>query len=201
MTAPATLDRVTWPRRTQRLAIRPASAADLRAIFEIRALPTVGHWMPERPETYEGFVLRMGRHDALKRTLVIELDGLVIGDLYLHVTDPWAQAEVVDRVAGQQAEIGWVLDPAQQGHGYATEAVRELVRLCFEDLGVRRLVASAFNDNAPSLAVMERLGMRRETHGIADSFHRDLGWVDSATFALLVDEWRQHQPAGRSPDG
>jgi hypothetical protein len=37
--------------------------------------------------------------------------------------------------------------------------------------------------------------MRRETHGISDSFHRDLGWVDSATFALLVDEWRERQPA------
>jgi len=69
-----------------------------------------------------------------------------------------------------------------------------LIRVCFEDLGVRRLTASAFNDNVPSLAVMERLGMRRETHGIRDSLHRDLGWVDSATFALLVDEWRASQP-------
>jgi RimJ/RimL family protein N-acetyltransferase len=194
MTAPPTFDRVSWPRRTERLAIRPATAGDLRAIFEIRTLAPVGQWMPDRPDGYESFVLRQGKYDALERTLVIELDGLVIGDLYLHVTDPWAQAEVADRVAGQQAEIGWVLDPAHQGHGYATEALRELVRVCFEDLGVRRLTASAFNDNASSLAVMERLGMRRETHGIADSFHRDLGWVDSATFALLVDEWRERGP-------
>jgi RimJ/RimL family protein N-acetyltransferase len=195
MTAPATFDRVSWPRRTERLTIRPATAADLHAVFEIRTLAPVSQWMPDRPDTYEGFVLRQGKHDALTRTLVIELDGVVIGDLYLHVTDPWAQAEVADRVTDQQAEIGWVLDPAHQGRGYVTEATRELVRICFEDLGVRRLTASAFNDNAPSLAVMERLGMRRETHGIADSLHRDLGWVDSATFALLVDEWRERQPA------
>jgi RimJ/RimL family protein N-acetyltransferase len=194
MTAPPTFDRVGWPRRTERLTIRPATTADLRAIFEIRRLAPVGRWMPEQPESYDGFVLRLGKYDALARTLVMELDGLVIGDLYLHVNDPWAQADVADRVTGQQAEIGWVLDPAHQGHGYVTEAMRELVRLCFEDLGVRRLTASAFNDNAPSLGVMQRLGMRRETHGIADSYHRDLGWVDSATFALLVDEWREHRP-------
>jgi RimJ/RimL family protein N-acetyltransferase len=191
MSTSPTLDRVTWPRRTERLTIRPATSADLRAVFEIRTLPAVGEWMPDRPASYEDFVLRLGKHDAMPRTLVIELDGVVIGDLYLHVTDPWAQAEVADQVKDQQqAEIGWVLDPAHQGRGYVTEAMTELVRVCFEDLGVRRLTASAFNDNTPSLAVMERLGMRRETHGIADSLHRDLGWVDSATYALLVDEWR-----------
>jgi RimJ/RimL family protein N-acetyltransferase len=150
--------------------------------------------MPDRPDSYEGFVMRLGKNDGLSRTLVMELDGAVIGDLYLHVTDPWAQAEVQDQVKDQQqAEIGWCLDPAQQGHGYATEAMHEIVRLCFEDLGVRRLTAAAFNDNAASLAVMERLGMRRETHGILDSLHRERGWTDSATFALLVDEWRAQQ--------
>jgi RimJ/RimL family protein N-acetyltransferase len=189
-TAPI-FDRVTWPRRTERLTIRPATATDLRAVFEIRTLPAVGEWMPDRPDSYEDFVLRTGKHDSLPRTLVVELDGVVIGDLYLHVSDPWAQAEAKDRIKDQQqAEIGWVLDPAHQGRGYVTEAMTELVRVCFEELGIRRLTASAFNDNGASLAVMERLGMRRETHGILDSFHRDLGWVDSATFALLVDEWR-----------
>jgi RimJ/RimL family protein N-acetyltransferase len=195
MSSSPTLDRVTWPRRTERLTIRPATAADLRAVFEIRTLAAVGQWMPSRPDSYEGFLLQHGKHDAMPRTLVIELDRVVIGDLYLHVTDPWAQAEVTDQVKDQQqAEIGWVLDPVHQGRGYVTEAMTELVRVCFEDLGVRRLTASAFNDNVPSLAVMERLGMRRETHGIRDSLHRDLGWVDSATFALLVDEWRASQP-------
>lgn len=183
--------RTTWPKRTERLSIRPATPEDLRAVFEIRSLESVGQWMPSRPDSYEDFVLRQGQHQALPRTLVIELDDVVIGDLYLHVTDPWAQSEVADQVKDQQqAEIGWVLDPDRQGRGYATEAMTELVRVCFEDLGVRRLTAAAFNDNTPSLAVMERLGMRRETHGIADSLHRDLGWVDSATFALLADEWR-----------
>jgi RimJ/RimL family protein N-acetyltransferase len=194
MSTSPTFDRVSWPRHTERLTIRPATPADLHSVFEIRTLEAVGQWMPDRPDSYEGFVLRQGKSDAMLRTLVIELDGVVIGDLYLHVTDPWAQAEVKDQVEDQQqAEIGWVLGPAHQGRGYATEAMTELVRVCFEDLGVRRLTASAFNDNAPSLALMERLGMRRETHGIRDSLHRDLGWVDSATFALLVDEWRAQQ--------
>jgi RimJ/RimL family protein N-acetyltransferase len=193
MSSPQTFDRVTWPRHTARLTIRPATTEDLQAVFGVRTLAEVGRWMPNRPATYEEFLLRQGAHDALGRTLVMELDDVVIGDLYLYVTDGWGQNEVEDQARASQAEIGWCLDPAHQGHGYVTEAMTDVVRLCFEDLGVRRLTAAAFADNTASLAVMERLGMRRETHGVRDSLHRDLGWVDSAVYALLVDEWRTQQ--------
>jgi RimJ/RimL family protein N-acetyltransferase len=187
MTA-AAFDRVSWPVHTERLTIRPATSADLRAVFEIRTLAEVGQWMPDRPTSYADFVLRFGEKEGLSRTLVIEVDGAVIGDLYLHVTDAWAQEDVADG-AGQQAEIGWCLSPAHQGHGYVSEGAAELVRICFDDLGVRRISAAAFADNVPSLRIMERLGMRRENHGVRDSLHRELGWIDGVVYALLADEW------------
>jgi len=121
---------------------------------------------------------------------VVELDGVVIGELYLHVAAGWAQTEVSDRAVDTEAEVGWALDPAYQGHGYATEAAGELVRICFEDLGVRRVTATAFADNGPSLRIMERLGMRCETRGVRTTLHRERGWVDSTVYALLADEWR-----------
>lgn len=182
-------DRVTWPVRTERLTIRPATSGDLRAVFEVRTLPDVAQWMPDRPTSYPEFVMRFGELGVLARTLVIELDGAPIGDLYLHVTDAWAQEDVADR-AGRQAEIGWCLSPVHQGHGYVSEAAAELVRVCFEDLGVRRVSAAAFADNLPSLAIMRRLGLREESRGVRDSLHRDLGWVDGVVHALLADEWR-----------
>jgi RimJ/RimL family protein N-acetyltransferase len=182
-----TFDRISWPVLTERLAIRPATSDDLLAIYQVRTLPAVAHWMPERPTSYPAFVLRFGELNLLARTLVMELDGVVIGDLYLHLTDAWAQEDVADR-AGQEAEIGWCLSPDHQGHGYVTEGARELVRLCFEDLGVRRISAAAFADNGPSLRIMERLGMRQESRGVRDSLHRDLGWIDGVVYALLADE-------------
>jgi RimJ/RimL family protein N-acetyltransferase len=185
----AAFDRVSWPLHTQRLTIRPATSADLRLIFEIRTLPEVAEWMPSRPTSYPEFVLGFGEAAVLERTLVMEVDGALIGDLYLHVTDAWAQDDVADR-AGQEAEIGWCLSPAHQGHGYVTEGAVELVRMCFEDLGVRRIHAAAFADHGPSLRIMERLGMRQENHGVRDSLHRDLGWVDGVVYALLAEEWR-----------
>ena len=93
-----------------------------------------------------------------------------------------------DQAKATQAEIGWAFDPRHQGQGFATEAVQELLRTCFEDLGVRRVVALAFADNVPSLRVMERLGMRREALMVKESLHRDLGWLDGVSYGLLAEE-------------
>jgi RimJ/RimL family protein N-acetyltransferase len=183
-------DHLSWPRRTDRLTIRPAVTADLPAVFAVRSRREVAEWMPDRPTSYDDWLLRLGRSGAVERMLVMELDGLVIGDLYLHVEDAWTQSEVSEQGKRAQAEIGWCLSPDHQGHGYVTEAMTELVRICFEDLGVRRLTANAFADNAPSLRVMDRLGMVCETRSRADSLHRDLGWVDGVTYALLREDWK-----------
>ena len=183
------LDRLSWPLRTERLAIRPATVDDLDALGRIQNLPEVAAWLPSSPGTQDDYLLRMGRASLLPRTLAVELGPVPIGELYLHVTAGWAQREVADDARNSMAEIGWGFDPAYQGHGYASEAASELVRACFVDLGVRRITASAFADNERSLRIMERLGMRRETHGVRTSLHRSAGWVDHVVYALLADEW------------
>jgi RimJ/RimL family protein N-acetyltransferase len=189
--ADVTFDRISWPRRTERLILRPAETADLPAVFAVRSRGEVAEWMPDRPTSYDDWLLRLGRVGAVDRMLVIELDGIVIGDLYLHVEDAWTQVEVKEAGKGAQAEIGWCLSPDHQGKGYVTEATTELVRLCFEELGVRRLVANAFADNEPSLGVMERLGMVREGRFRSESLHRDRGWVDGTSYALLREDWKR----------
>jgi hypothetical protein len=91
----------------------------------------------------------------LPKTLVIEFDGEVIGDLMLAVSDAWAQAEVVEQAREVQAELGWALA-----------------------------------DNEASWRLMERVGMRREQHAVAESLHRSGAWLDGLGYALLADEWR-----------
>ncbi|HEY3530362.1 MAG TPA: GNAT family protein [Nocardioides sp.] len=188
-------DRISWPRTTDRLTLRPAETTDLPAVFAVRSRPEVAEWMPDHPTSYDDWLLRLGRSGAVERMLVMEAEGTVIGDLYLHVQDAWTQAEVKESGAQAQAEIGWSLAPEHQGKGYVTEAATELVRICFEDLGVRRLTAQAFADNGPSLRVMERLGMTCEARFRSESLHRDHGWVDGVVYALLRDEWQARRRA------
>ena len=187
------LSAVAWPVRTDRLTIRPASVDDLERTWQIRRLPEVGEWLGHDSTDREAYAERFVDPERLATTLVIELDGLVVGDLMLLLEDPWAQSEVADQAKDLQAMLGWVLDPAYVGQGYATEAVAEVLRICFEDLGLRRVRALCFADNTPSWRLMERLGMRREEYAVRDSLHRTRGWLDGMTYALLADEWRERR--------
>ena len=99
-----------------------------------------------------------------------------------------------DRARAVQAELGWSLDPAYTGNGYATEAVAELIRICFEELHLRRVIAQCFADNESSWRLMERVGMRRESHDVRGSLHRSGEWLDGLTYAMLADEWRSARP-------
>ena len=184
------LDEIAWPVRTERLSLRPAVVADVDATWRVRRIDSVVQWLTAAPTDREEYRARFEDPGRLAKTLVVELDGEVIGDLMLAIEDAWSQAEVADRARGVQAELGWCIDPAYGGRGYATEAVRALVRLCFEDLGLRRVTANCFADNVSSWRLMERLGMRREMHTLRESLHRSGEWLDGLGYALLADEWR-----------
>jgi RimJ/RimL family protein N-acetyltransferase len=193
---PQDLSAVAWPLRTARLTVRPATADDADATWRVRRLPEVGRWITRAPTDRAAYAEAFADPDRLALTLVYERDGTVIGDLMLRVQDAWAQVEVAEQARGVQAELGWTLDPAETGHGYATEAVAELLRLCFEELGLRRVLANCFADNTASWRLMERLGMRRELVTVRESLHRELGWVDGLGYALLADEWRARRTPG-----
>jgi RimJ/RimL family protein N-acetyltransferase len=187
---PQDLSAVDWPVRTARLTIRPMVADDVETLWQYRRIPSMYEWLGHDFSSLERFAEKMSPPESLARTLVVELDGRAVGDLYLNISDAWAQSDVADRAKGVQAEIGWAIDPAYAGRGLATEAAAELLRICFEDLGLRRVKALCFADNEPSWRLMERLGMRREEYAVQDSLHRTKGWLDGMTYAVLADEWR-----------
>jgi ribosomal-protein-alanine N-acetyltransferase len=65
-------------------------------------------------------------------------------------------------------EIGWRLAREAWGYGYATEAARAAARFGFENLGLDEIVSFTAVANAPSRAVMERLGMTHDPGGDFD---------------------------------
>lgn len=181
------LDAIDWPLRTERLTIRRVRDGDVEATWAFRRLDEVSHWITMEPQDLEAYREMFTEEERLANTLVMELDGVVVGDLMLAVEDAWAQTEVRDQAAGVQAELGWVLDPAYGGKGLATEAVVALVDLAFGPLGLRRVVANCFADNEASWRLMERIGMRREAHMVRESLHRSGQWLDGFTYALLAE--------------
>jgi RimJ/RimL family protein N-acetyltransferase len=188
---PRTLDDLAWPLRTERLLIRRAAPSDAEAVWQYRRQDEVSRYMTRLPGALEEFRSSFAEPDRLAVTLIVERGDRIVGDLMIRVSAAWAQAEIAEQAQGTQAELGWAFDPAHHGHGYATEAARELLRLSFEDLGLHRVEALCFAVNERSWRLMERIGMRREIHAVAESLHRSGEWMDGLGYAMLDREWAE----------
>jgi len=81
----------------------------------------------------------------------------LVGDIGLFLADD-----------ARHAEIGFTLARPAQGRGLATAAVREALQLVFECTGVERVLGITDSRNLASVALLERLGMRKqeERHAI-----------------------------------
>jgi RimJ/RimL family protein N-acetyltransferase len=190
LVAPSALER---PLYTERLALRLATSDDADPTWAYRRLGSVNEWLTGSPADLDRYRAVFSEPGRLAATVIVTLGhdpaGQIIGDFMLRREDAWAQLEVADQARGAQAELGFVLDPAHTGHGYATEAVRELLRYCFQDVGLRRVTANCFLDNDASWRLLERVGMRRELHAVRESLHRSGQWLDTVGYALLEEEW------------
>jgi len=186
---------ISWPLRTDRLVIRPPRTSDLDQLLPLRMHPETNRWYMVTtvdPDRYSRLLLDTAE-DPRAWSFVAERDSRIVGTVSLDVNDGMGQGMLDDdkplplrRCEGQ---IGYMVHPDQHGQGYGTEMVRAVLDFAFVRLGLRRVVAGCFADNIGSWRVMEKVGMRREQHGVRDSWHADLGWVDGYTYALLAEEW------------
>lgn len=98
----------------------------------------------------------------------------------------------VDRDRVGTAEIGYRLGRDHWGKGYASEAVAGVVGWAFETLGLHRVIALIDTRNARSIALVERLGFRREAHFV-ENYREPHGWSDEYLYAVLEREWQPPQ--------
>ncbi len=91
---------------------------------------------------------------------------------------------------GGHGVLGWWLGEAARGQGVGTRAVRLVVDWAFDSLGLRRLAAGVHVDNAPSQALAERVGLRREGLGRGQAPAYGGGFGDGIAYGLLADDRR-----------
>jgi RimJ/RimL family protein N-acetyltransferase len=181
------------PLHTERLTLRPAVVGDAAPTWKYHRLEAVTEWLTGCPADLGGYRQLFTEPARLATTVIVTLGhdptAPIIGDVQLRREATRTHVDVAGRACDTQVHVGWVLDPACTGHGYAVEAVRELLRSCFQDLGARRVTASCFLDDDTSWALMERVGMRRERHAVRESRHRSGRWLDTVGYAVLQEEW------------
>lgn len=176
--------------RTERLELRPVRDEDIDRILEYRNLPQVTWWLLRTEVDPVSFraAWRRAAENTTDHSMAVVLRGVVIGTVSLEVVSGMGQPGMPELT---EAELGYIFDPAHGGHGYVIEAVTALVAYAFDQLGVRRITAGCFAGNVASVRILEKIGMRREQHGVGDSWHDVLGWVDGYTYGLLAEEWRE----------
>ena len=179
------------PLRTERLQLRRWQDSDLEVVWRYRRLPVVQEWLGWRPRSLDEFAVgQTSRHGERGHlSLLVERSGQVIGDIQVMPRDGWAQSDVTADAAAVEIELGWTFDPGHGGQGYATEAIRAAVDLCFRVAGARRVQAGCFAANTASWRLMERIGMRQEEHSRRSGLHHSGEWLDGMLWGILAEEW------------
>jgi ribosomal-protein-alanine N-acetyltransferase len=99
----------------------------------------------------------------------------------------------ITRGAFQSASVGYWVGEAHIGKGVATQALREIVRIAFTDLGLHRVQGETLLHNVASQRVLEHVGFARV--GMAPRFLRIAGaWQDHLIYQLVNDAWAEPTP-------
>jgi RimJ/RimL family protein N-acetyltransferase len=180
-----------YPIATERLLLRPIDpATDVDALHAYQSDVEVCRYIPYFPRSRDDVAARLADPEKIRSTLVeagqaIDLavvlreTGELIGDVLLF----WHSAE------HRGGELGYVINPAFAGRGYATEAGGAMLSLAFDGLDLHRVVGRIDARNGASAAVLTKLGMRQEAHLRENEFFKG-EWSDEIDFAILADEWR-----------
>lgn len=154
---------------TERLRLRPFQEADLRDFFGYASEPGVGEmagW-PHHQTLDESFSILESFIEGTEVLAIWHKEDLrVIGSVGLH--NSWANEDPKYRSL-RSREIGYVLSKKYWGQGLMPEAVRRLIRYCFEELELEAVTCAHFVSNKQSQRVIEKSGFRYISDGVFHS--------------------------------
>ncbi|WGL50731.1 GNAT family protein [Nocardioides sp. BP30] len=172
----------------QRFRIRPLEADDASALYRLIVANRdhLAPWDPHRPEHYftlEGQQEHVAGQLARARNghdypYVMTLGGALIGRINLNN---------VVRGPLQSAVLGYWIDSEHQGRGLTTQAVRTVIDLARDELGLHRLEAGTMLDNVASQRVLINSGF--EEYGVARKLLKIAGeWRDHRLFQRILHD-------------
>jgi ribosomal-protein-alanine N-acetyltransferase len=173
---------------TTRLVLREIGLEDVDAIHAYAANPEVVQYMAWGPNSFEQTrrfcAERVANRKDPNRTsyelaINVKPGSVAVGAIGVRVKS----------AENREGELGYVLHPVYWGKGYVAEAAQRMLEFGFEELKLHRISAFASPENAASLRVLMRLGMRHEGT-LRQNVRVKHGYRDSALHAILSDEWR-----------
>ena len=139
---------------TERLFLRPFTEGDTADLYEYAKDPKVGlpaGWPPHKSQAESLEIIRTVFAAPNTFAVVDRASGKVIGSAGFTGK---TRAEFPQK----NDELGYALSPAFWGRGLMPEAVSELLRYAFEELGLAAVWCSHYADNPQSQRVIEKSG-------------------------------------------
>lgn len=119
--------------------------------------------------------LRQHEQGSALPHFILDDSGRVVGRITLNS---------IVRGAFQSCSLGYWLGAADNGRGLATAAVRDILRVAFEDLGLHRVEAGTLLHNVRSQRVLEKNGFVR--FGLAPAYLKIAGeWRDHVVYQVV----------------
>ena len=175
--------------KTRRLILRPWCQEDLDDLYEYASIDGVGQmagWSPHKDREESKFILN--HFIETKKTFALEYQGKVIGSLGIEEYDETKFPELADK---RCREIGYVLSKEYWGKGLTPEAVSEVVRYLFEDVGLDVILCGHFLSNHQSARVQEKCGFRHYAFGKYKTRFDTI--EDDETNILTFEEWSKNK--------
>ncbi|MGM9940826.1 MAG: GNAT family N-acetyltransferase [Bulleidia sp.] len=145
--------------RTERLILRPWKEDDLEDFYTYAKVDGVGQmagWLPH--ENIEASKIILDKFITGKKTFALEYEGKVIGSIGIEKYNETLLPELKEYRA---RELGFVLSKDYWGQGLMPEAVKEVIRYCFEQQNLDVLTCGHFLGNTQSARVQEKCGFHR----------------------------------------
>ncbi|MET9364560.1 GNAT family protein [Streptomyces sp. NPDC006632] len=172
---------------TARLRLRPFADADADRLFALHSSTHAMRYWDSPPWKDQARARRFiamcqkmaDEHTGARVAIDRASDGAFVGWCALSGWNPDYRS----------ASLGYCLDEAMWGHGFATEAAHAVLRWAFDTLDLNRVQAETDTRNVASARVLEKVGFVREGTLREDCVvNGDVS--DSWVFGLLRREWR-----------
>ncbi|WP_029321503.1 GNAT family N-acetyltransferase [Butyrivibrio sp. AE3004] len=146
--------------KTERLLLRKWKEQDAEILYKMASDPVIGKgagWMPHRDSDYSKAIIRSILSDDGEYAISLrDNTEIVVGSIGLRIgASPKRGINRED-----EAEIGYWLGRDYWGYGYATEALSELIRYSFVEIGLSAVWCGFFDGNEKSKRVIENCGMK-----------------------------------------
>jgi len=144
--------------KTRRLLFRPWEESDAPALFKYASDPDVGPragWPPHQSIEESETIIRDVFSSRHTWALVLKKTGVPIGCMGYYTY--W---ESNIKIGENDAEIGYWIAKPYWNKGLCTEALKAMVKWCFEEEGFDKLWSDFFVDNPASGRVMEKCGFK-----------------------------------------